>query len=418
MNPLRPALVWAVTLVTAHLASAADWPQWLGPSRSGNAGSIEKPLQKLPTELKAIWRINVGGGFSSPVLAGGKLLYMDEDGANEVVHLVDVPTRKEIWKKPLAEKFQDEWGAGPRSTPMIDGENVYVQSCNGEFRCLKLSNGETVWTVNFEKDFGVPFLGSKAREGTASRRGNNGCGIVDGAHVIVPVGNTQGASIVCFDKLTGKVIWKALSDEAAYSSLKVATLAGVKQVVAYMADSLAGIERNTGSVLWRVPLKTNAKRHAATPLTWENFVAVNSHTFGQICFRIVQTEAGFKAEQAWANPATKINLATPVKVGGFLYSHGPAKNFICVDAATGAVKWTQPGFGREVSSTIAVGSTLLVLTDDGELVQIAADSESYRELARIQVAGKNWNYPAFADGKLYVRDQRELICYDLTAGAK
>ena len=418
MKPLRASLVWVVISVVSQIATAADWPQWLGPARSGNAGSDEKPLQKLPAELKAAWRINVGGGFSSPVLAGGKLIYMDEDGANEVVHLIDTATRKEVWKKPLAEKFQDEWGAGPRSTPIMDGDHVYVQSCNGEFRCLKVSNGETVWSVNFEKDFGVPFLGSKAQEGTASRRGNNGCGIVDGANVIVPVGNTQGASIVCFDKLTGKVVWKCLSDEAAYSSLRVATLAGVKQVVAFMADSLAGIERNTGALLWRVPLKTNAKRHAATPLIWENFVAVNSHTFGQICFRIVQSEPGFKAEKAWVNPATKINVATPVKVDGFIYGHGPAKNYVCVDAATGEVKWTQPGFGKEVSSTLAVGSTLLVLTDDGQLVQIAADSKSYQELARIQVCGKNWNYPAFADGKLYVRDQRELICYDLAAAVK
>lgn len=418
MKPFRAALIGAILTVAAQNVSAADWPQWLGLARDGQAASTEKTLQKLPGELKAVWRINVGGGFSSPVLAGGKLIYTDEDGANEVVHLIDAATRNEIWKKPLAEKFQDEWGAGPRSTPMMDGEHVYVQSCNGEFRCLKLSSGETVWSINFEKDFGVRFLGSKAQEGTASRRGNNGCGIVDGAHVIVPVGGTDGASVVCFDKLTGKMVWKAMSDEAAYSSLKVAAFGGVRQVVAFTGDALAGLERNTGAVLWRVPLKTNAKRHAATPMIWDNFVAVNSHTFGQICFRIVQTEAGFKAERAWANSATKINLATPVKVGGFIYSHGPAKNYVCVDAATGEVKWTAPGFGKEVSSTLAVGSTLLVLTDDGELVQVAADSKGYQELARIQVAGKNWNYPAFSDGRLYVRDQRELICYDLAAAAK
>ena len=418
MKPLRAALACTLFAVCTQVATAADWPQWLGSARDGVAGPTEKPLKKLPGELKASWRINVGGGFSSPVLAGGKLVYMDEDGANEVVHLIDAATRNEIWKKPLAEKFQDEWGAGPRSTPMLDGDRVYVQSCNGEFRCLKLSNGETVWSVNFEKDFGVRFLGSKAQEGTASRRGNNGCGIVDGAHVVVPVGSTSGASVVCFDKLTGKIVWKALSDEAAYSSLKVAAFGGVRQVVAFTGDALSGIERNTGAVLWRVPLKTNAKRHAATPMIWDNFVAVNSHTFGQICFRIVQTEAGFKAERAWENPATKINVATPIKVNGFFYGQGPARNFICVDAGTGEVKWTAPGFGKEVSSTLAVGSTVLVLTDDGQLVQIAADSKSYQELARIQVAGKNWNYPAFADGKLYVRDQRELICYDLVAVAK
>ena len=115
-------------------------------------------------------------------------------------------------------RLPGRWGAGPRSTPLIYGDRVYVQSCKGEFRCLDLATGNIISGTSFEKDFQVKFLGSKANEGTAARRGNNGSAVVDGDAIIVPVGSTNGATLVCFDKYTGAILWKVGDDEAAYSS--------------------------------------------------------------------------------------------------------------------------------------------------------------------------------------------------------
>ena len=150
----------------------------------------------LPPDLNAAWKISIGGGFSSPVVAGGKLVYLDENGNQEVAHLIEAKTGKGIWNVPFADRYEDEWGAGPRSTPLIDGERVYVQSCKGEFRCLSLADGKVIWGTSFDKHFGVKFLGSKANSGTATRRGNNGSCVVEGDGVIVPVGNTDGATLV------------------------------------------------------------------------------------------------------------------------------------------------------------------------------------------------------------------------------
>ena len=398
----------------ACLASfAGDWPQWLGPTRNNHVSVGEKIPDKLPAELKPVWKIQIGGGFSSPIVANNKGIYFDENGEREIVHLLDANTGKEIWQTPIANRYADEWSAGPRSTPFLDGNRVYVQSCNGEFRCLNVADGKILWSASFEKDFGVKFLGSKANEGTASRRGNNGSGIADGNAVIVPVGSTNGATLVCFDKLTGKVLWKSGADEAAYSSLQIATLADAKQVIAFTADALMGVDRENGKQLWRVPLKTNAKRHAATPVIFGDNVIVNSHSIGLICEKISRSGDKFTATELWSNKNLKINLSTPVLIGTFLYGQGPQKNFVCVDAKTGEMKWAQPGFGKENSSTIALGEKLLVLTDDGELLLISANPEKYVELGRVQVCGKNWNFPAYANGKLYVRDSRELICYEL-----
>ena len=418
MNKFRCLIVCAGIALSSlpGVSRAGDWPQWLGPKRDGHAAADTPAIEKLPAELTVVWRKKIGGGFSSPVVAGNNLAYFDENGRTEVAHLVNATTGAEIWNTPISDVYKDEWGTGPRSTPTLDGDRVYVQSCKGEFRCLNLADGHVVWGVSFEKDFGVKFLGSKSNDGIAARRGNNGSPLVDGDAVIVPVGSTAGATLVCFDKSNGKVLWKAGNDEAAYSSPVVATLAGVKQVVLLTADNLLGIEREHGAILWQVPFRTEAKRHAATPVIFGDTAIVNSHTFGVVSTRIVQEGGTIRAVRQWANEALKINLSTPVLVGNYLYCQGPEQTYICADATTGATKWQAPWFcakGQENTSTIAIGNHLLALTDMGELVLLAAQPERFTEFSRVQVCGKNWNFPAVAGNCIYVRDTRELICCKL-----
>ena len=396
-------------------AQGGDWPQWRGPLRDGHAAPGAAEITALPVELKPAWKLAIGGGFSSPIVVGGKVIYLDAQEGKEVVHAVEAETGRELWRHELAEAVGDEWGIGPRSTPFADGERLFVQSCNGEFRCLGLADGKQRWRINFE-DFGVKFLGSKSKEGTASRRGNNGSGVTDEARVFVPVGSTQGATVVAFDKRTGKQLWKSLSDETAYSSFLVATLAGVEQLVAFTADALVGLDRANGQSLWRVPFKTAAKRHAATPVIVGDTVVVNSHTFGLVATRISKAGGELQAAEAWANKAMKINLSTPVLVGSHLYSMGCNRDFVCVAADTGKLVWSGPGFGKgnkDNCCAIAVGKNLLVLTEDGQLALVAADAAKFTELGRLQVCGNTWSHPAFADGRLVVRDGRELICLKL-----
>jgi outer membrane protein assembly factor BamB len=383
---------------------AGDWPQWRGPDRTGHAAAQEQCPPSISGAPRVLWRKEIGGGFSSPVVAAGKLAFLDTQDGKEIAHLIDAATGKELWQIAYADMFEDEWGPGPRSTPIFDGDRLYIQSCKGEFRCLNVADGKALWGVSFEKDFGVPFLGSKANEGTASRRGNDGCGIVEGDHIFLPVGSANGASLVCFDKRTGKIIWKSQNDEAAYSSLMMATFGGVRQVVYFSADALTGIESASGKLLWRVPLRTDAKRHAATPVIFGDSVIVNSQTIGLDCFKIAKEGDAFKASPAWVNKELKINISTPVLVDHFLYSQGVGHNLVCVDASSGKLIWSHEGFGEKYSSIIAIGKNLVIVTDRGELIMVAADGSKYNELGRMQVCGKTWNHPALSDGKLYVRE--------------
>ena len=414
------ALAFVILLFTADSAypAAFDWPQWRGPNRDGHAAPGSPVPDKLPSEVKPLWRLEIGGGFSSPIVAADTLYYLDEADGQEVAHAVDASTGREKWRLPYAAVFEDEWGKGPRSTPMVDGERLYVQACNGEFRCLRATDGKVLWQTSFEKDFGVKFLGSKANEGTASRRGNNGSGVIDGNRLILPVGGQNRNSLVAFDKLTGKVLWQTGNDEAAYSSFVVASFAGTRQVLAFTAEALLGANLENGDILWRVPYRTGAKRHAATPVVIGDCVTVNSHTIGLICLSVSRTETGWQAKERWANRSLKINLATPVLVGGCLYSVGTGKNFVCVDAATGEIKWSAPNFGSgnvDYIAVIAIGSRLLALVEDGQLVLLEASPQSCKELGRLQVCGKTWSHPAYANGRLFVRDRRQLLCLELAA---
>lgn len=405
------------TLLLVATASAADWPQWMGPHRDGHAGAGTFSAKTLPAAAEPTWKRAIGGGFSSPVVVGDRVIYCDIQNDQEVAHAVELATGNELWATTYSPGFGDEWGPGPRATPVVDGDRVYVQSCVGEFRCLDLKDGKVRWGTSFEKDFGVRFVGNKANEGTATRRGNNGTSVVDGDRIFVPVGSTSGASLVAFDTLTGKVLWKSGDDEAAYAALQIADIADTRQVVYFTAEALCGYACADGKPLWRVPLRTNAKRHAATPLILGDRIVVNSHTFGTQAFEIGKSGDTWTATKVASNPQMKINLGSLVAVGGHLYGHGQSRNFVCLDAGTLKQAWAQDGFGKEVSATIALDDQrLLVLTDLGEMILVAADPKEYRELGRLQVCGKTWSIPAVAGDHVVVRegltDGWKLSCWN------
>ncbi len=407
-----PRLLLLVGLVLAvRLSFAADWPQWRGLQRDGH--SPEPFPATLPENAEVKWRVPLGHGYASPVTTSGRVVVLDDSGGQETAHALDVATGKLLWSTPLGENYQDEFEPGPRCTPVVDGDRIYAQTSKGEFRCLRLADGVTLWRTNFA-DFGITWNPNPSGGvGAANRRGNTGSPLVREDFVLVQVGSPNGASVVAFDKLTGKVQWQSQNDLTTYTSPVVGILAGRPQFVTATCEGLLALDPNDGAVLWRIPFKTGANRNVLTPVLLDDTVYFASHTTGMRAIRVRPAEAGVQAEETWLNRDLRINLSSPVAVGRHLYGLGPAKNYICVDRATGRVEWSQSGFG-DVASTIASGDRLLVLTDIGELRLLAANPEKYEELGRLQVCGKTYSHPAFANGVLYVRDPRELQAVVLT----
>ncbi len=401
---------------------AADWPQWRGPNRDGIAA--DKPtLTALPKAIEPKWKLNIGPGHAAPVIAGGKLIYLDQSGGREVAHAMDLATQKELWSQVYDANSVEysNFGEGPRCAPLVDGDRVYVQSGRGEFQCLSLADGKKRWGFSFEKDFGATWFGNKgnnpeAKETAARRHGNNGAPVVDGDRIFVAVGDPEGATLVCFDKMTGKKIWQTGTDNAAYSSLIVGTLAGVRHVVHFTADALMGVDAGSGKMLWRIPIKTGAKRHTVTPIISGDSVLASSHSVGMIRFDVKKVGGEVKAEQAWVNKDVATMLSTPVLLNGHIYALGSTRgtksDFVCVDFNSGKLLWSQPGF-EDYASIIAVGDKLLALNSTGELFLIRANPKHFEEIGRVQACGKTWSHPAYADGVYYIRDGRQLMAVEL-----
>ena len=186
-------------------------------------------------------------------------------------------------------------------------------------------------------------MGEKGDAQGASRHGYTGPPLVDGERIIVGVGGRHGASVVCFDKTDGRVIWKSQNDVPGYAGPIIAKLAGVRQVVSFTSDGVIGLDAGDGKLLWRTPVKTSFSRHVTTPVACDDTVVVSSHEAGLLGFRISPAAGGMKAQQAWRRKDLAINFASPVLVGHWLYGLGPKKQLFCLDIKTGKDSWSKTG---------------------------------------------------------------------------
>lgn len=408
--PARAAATILLALLLASPLVAADWSGWRGPKRDGHTPD------PLPTRLEAapsaLWRHALGHGYAGPIVVGSRVVVLDDEGGKETAHALEAGTGKTLWSTPYAPAWGDEFEPGPRCTPLSDGERVYVQSAQGELACLDLKDGRRRWGLRFA-DYGTVWINDRqGGQGAATRRGHTGSPVLAGQKLIVQVGSAQGACLVAFDRETGRELWRSLNDLSAYSSPVVGTLGGVEQVVTATCEGLVGVAVADGRELWRQRFKTQANRNVLTPILTDSAVFFASFTTGLRREDVQRSGDTLGATTAWLKRELGINLSTPVLVDGHLFGLGARKDYLCVDAATGTVRWSQPGFG-EVAATLTDGKNLLILDDRGEVRLGAIDPSAWQEKGRFQACGKTFSHPAWADGVLYVRDSREVVAYRL-----
>ncbi|NOS68719.1 MAG: PQQ-binding-like beta-propeller repeat protein [Verrucomicrobia bacterium] len=411
---------------------AADWPGWRGPLRDGHVPPGVVVPETLPREPRIVWRLKIGDGLASPVVAGNKVFYLDNQENQEMLHALDQSTGRELWRSAIDDLHKDSQSApGPRCTPLVDGDRIYAQSTKGELRCLNVTDGQVKWRLNFTRDFGAIFFGERGLAQGAHRHGYTGSPWVDNQRLLVTVGDTNGAGIACLDKQTGAVLWKSQNDRAGNAAPITALIGGVqpKQVVAFTVEGLIGLNLENGELLWRVPLSSTYGRHVTTPVVVGNVVIVASHQRGMIGAEITReaaagnstnaaTSTKWNASIKWDSKDFTMNFSSPVAVGEYLYGLGPEKNLFCLEAKTGKSMWSREGYMKSSAEKahaafLAMGKNVLLLTDAGELVLFAANPSELKELGRVQVCGANWCNPAYADGKLFLRDARELLCVEL-----
>jgi outer membrane protein assembly factor BamB len=397
-------------LTILHCASttlAADWPQFLGPNRnsiSTETGLIDAWPQKGPAVL---WERPVGSGFSGPVVAGNLLILFHREGDAEVVECLHADTGKQQWKFAYPTHYVDQFGfdEGPRSTPLISGERVYTLGAEGAFHCLDLRTGQRIWSHQLNQKYEVP----------RSYFGVGTSPLLAGNLILLNVGGKR-AGIVAFAADTGKEAWRATDHEASYSSGVLARLAGKETAVFFTREGIVFLDPANGNVRyqkhWRA--RINASVNAATP------VAVNDHVFVSACYgtgAILLQAAANGVQETWKNDTSMSNhYGTCVQRDGYLYGFDGRQeegaHLRCIELATGKVQWTcdKPGCG----SILLAQNHLIVLTEHGELVRVAATPAGYDEKARAPVLGETCRAQiALANGRLYGRDTRKLVCWNL-----
>lgn len=427
-------------------ATALDWPQWQGPDR--NAISKETGLlQEWPEGgPRLAWRTEgLGGGDSAPAIAEGRIYLMGTNGDEEVVRALSEKDGKEIWSRPLGGKYQQRMPQsqeGPGGTPTVDGDRVYVIDMAGDLSCLQTKDGEIVWQRSLTKDFGGQVPMWSYRESP----------LVDGDKLICTPGGPD-ALLVALNKANGETIWKSkLPDSApaggdaprpepsprpgrrgfgrgpgggaAYSSVIAIEAGGQKQYVQLTAKTLVGIAADDGKFLWRYDPPANSNGiNCSTPLYEDGLVfAASAYGAGGGAVKLSKDGDGnFKADEVYFSKRMQNHHGGMVVVDGALYGANGGNgggNLICLDFQTGDVLWDERGNSQVTKGSIALADgRLYYRLEDGTLVLIEPNKKQYTERGRFKQPDRSrspaWAHPVIANGKLYVRDQDLLFCYDV-----
>lgn len=403
-----PALTVANEPVS-HASSTlnTDWPGYRGPNRDG---VHRQPILLSWEGLKPMWKQTAGGGRASFAIGGGRAFTIEQRLRNEVVVAYDVMTGKELWTNAWPERFS-QWmggGEGPRATPAWADGHVFALGARGELRCLDAETGKVVWRTNILQDTGAKNL----------RWGMAGSPLIAGDAVIVLPGGPSGKSVAAYDRRTGKRLWTALDDKQAYVSPMQVTLLGVPQFLVVSAERLIGLSVDHRTVLWDFPWSTDHDASAAQPLViGDNRVFFSSgYGTGAVVVELTKEGDKFGVREVWRSIRMKNRQSSSVLHDGFIY--GLDEGILaCIDAATGELKWKG---GRYRHGQLLLADThLVVITEDGELVLVAASPDKLQEVARVPgIEGETWNSPAFADGILLVRNTQEMAAFDLRPDAK
>jgi outer membrane protein assembly factor BamB len=413
---MKYAQVCGALLVIANSLPAAigDWPQWRGANHddiSTETGLLQDWPEGGP---KLAWEVKgLGTGFASVSILGDRIYTAGDKGGQSMVEALSLADGKPVWAARIgkAGEVGNPPFEGPRGTPSTDGGLVFAVNQWGELVCVEATSGKELWRKDYTKDFG----------GTLPDWGYAESPLLDGDKVVVTPGGGRGA-VVALNKKTGSVLWqsKEFTDAAHYASLIVAEPGGVRQYIALTPSSVAGISAADGRLLWKASRKGQTAV-IPTPIFSDGFVYVTSG-YGAGCnlFKLNSNSGSFSVEQVYANKVIVNHHGGVVKIGDFIYGFSDSKGWTCQDFKSGEAKWQDKQKLGKGSLVFADGRLYLRQEDKkGIVALIEASSEGYREHGRFdqpdRSSQKSWPHPVVAQGKLFLRDQDVLLCYDVKA---
>lgn len=427
---------FAVVLLTAPFASADDWPQWRGPKRDNiwrETGIIEKFPAGGP---KVLWRTPIAGGYAGPAIAGGRVFGSDyksgvdlgegnferkEANGTERVFALDEKTGKQLWEHKYPVKYTISYPHGPRCTPTVDGDRVYFLGAEGDLICCETASGKIVWQEDFKKKYGT----KSALWGYAAHP------LIDGKKLITLVGG-EGSHVVAFDKATGKEIWKAgQQSEQGYVPPSIIESAGVRQLLVPGPRAFTALDPETGSVLWTTPYDATNGGVIMTPVRVGDWLFLAGYDNKNLLVKLTSDKPG--VEPVWRDK--KKMAVSPINVqpfveGNVVYGLDQNGHAYAVEMPSGKRLWdTTDIIGDEGSNSgtafiVKNGNRFVFFTEKGDLVFGRLTPQGYEEIDRakklLEPTGRAfgrkvvWCAPGFANKHMYVRNDKEMICVDLS----
>ena len=418
-----------IALAMAHVR-ADDWPEWRGLGRFAvwnETGLVDR----LPPDLRVSWRMPINRGYSGPSVANGRVFVTDArrtkgDHVVERVLVLDENTGKTLWTKEWETDYSqmvDVWAIGPVATPTVDGDRVYVVGRMGDLLALNVADGRLLWQRNFEKDFGmiVPLYGTTSAP------------IVDGDRLIALVGGADNANFVAFNKLTGKEVWRTRSSdpEPGYAQPTLIEAGGVRQLIAWDANGISGLDPATGKAYWDIPFVVQLALTIVTPIRSGPYLFVASQYSGARMIKLDEHKPA--ATLLWSNDTRNedtINPATstPVIQGDYVYGLSSYGTLRCLEATTGTLVWESQALTKEhVMYTSAYfvrnGDRYFINNDRGELVIAKLSPKGFEETSRSTLIAPthpqirrreaglvaHWSQPAYANKHLITRNDSEIV---------
>jgi outer membrane protein assembly factor BamB len=410
LTPLFALIALASFSSSTLRANHFDWPQWRGPDRSDV--SKETGLLKSWPEggPKRVWLFqNAGNGYSGPAIANGKYFVLGTRDGKEILLVLDANTGQEILTTKLGAVLDNNWGDGPRGTPSVDGDRVYAMSGMGDLACVKITDGKILWQTSMKK------LG-----GERPQWGYTESVLVDGDQVLCTPGGSDGA-VAALDKMTGKLRWqsKEFTEPAHYSSIVPAQINGAPQYIQRTEKAVVGISPRDGRLLWETsfPGRTAV---IPTPIVRGNEVYVTAG-YGAGC-KLVRIEPGNKVTTVYENKVMKNHHGGVILVGDYVYGNADP-GWVCQDFKTGESVWNHRRFGKGAIG-YADGMLYCLEESSGTVALVEASPKGWNEHGRFTLApqtkirsssGRIWTHPVISNGKLYLRDQDLIYCYDVKA---
>lgn len=406
---LRSLIVIAFA-VSAVAVYADQWPQWRGPNRDGVVPAASVPAA-WPQKPVVRWTQTVGEGYSSPIVAGGRVFVHSRRDPEEIVSAFDLATGKPLWSQRYAaaftkSKYAMDMAKGPNSTPVFAGGRVFTLGMSAILSSFDAATGELKWRKDWSKEIDT----SKLFTGTSMSP------LIENNLLIVHVGDDGEGAFRAFDPMSGTEKWSLPGHGPGYSSPIVTTVAGTRQLVTMTDKAVVGVDVASGTLLWSVAFSDEWNENIVTPVVAGDVLVVSGTRKGTLGYRVEKNGSAFAAKQLWHNTDLPMYMSSPVSDGSFVYGLSSKRKgqIFCLDARTGTTKWATEGRAATNAAVLSAGSDLVVLTSEGEIIVARRSPEKFEEVRRFKVASsQTWAHPVLLGSDLLIRDADSIALWSL-----